>query len=707
MPKLAVQRLSLSHEFDVVGADVLGFGPEHAASLFDRRGLALCDSHLETALAVCAGWPAALGFASDALLGDDPGSDTAAMIEGATAAYIAEEIVDHHPDHVRDFLDATAVVDDLTVGLARRLSGRVDAGALLHYFRDNNTLVAPVDTTPPAVRYHPLLRAVLRERLAANDPDRLAALHGASSAWFEAEGNAVVAIEHAAKAGDTDSVERLVRAHTFALVARGHGAALQRALSFLAADALDRPYCRLAVVAVLLATGELAAADALLDRAGVQEPIDPRLEALEASVRLHRARFGGDLGVALSRAAASSAGHTGDAAFDVDALVHQGYAHLYSGSPPDAEVAFQRALTIAHGRDDFTTIQCLLHLSIVSAARSDLDGLAALGTQALELAERRGWQDRPVCAFAHIDRCWPAFLRLDDERARQSTLAAVAAQQGTSDPYLRVIAEGLLAIVSFEHDRRAEHLEQLRLTSDQFTHELLATTMLAFLSPYEARMCFRLGRLDLAASLVERLESRLGECGETWLCRAMVTAQNGDLPAAESELARVLAAPEAARVNASLLEARLLAAELSIAQGAPNRAAREVNAALALAREPRIYRPFLASSTAVRELTLAVVDTTDPAPPEQLRLVTALRALTADLPSITARELDLLRALQVRHEVVVEPTLAEAAADLFISANTAKSHLRSIYRKLGVRTRDEAVALVRRARPAVAAPVPG
>jgi Response regulator containing a CheY-like receiver domain and an HTH DNA-binding domain len=42
-------------------------------------------------------------------------------------------------------------------------------------------------------------------------------------------------------------------------------------------------------------------------------------------------------------------------------------------------------------------------------------------------------------------------------------------------------------------------------------------------------------------------------------------------------------------------------------------------------------------------------------------------------------------------------TLEELAAELFVSRNTVKSQVRSVYRKLGVSTRAEAVAWAKRA----------
>jgi LuxR family maltose regulon positive regulatory protein len=52
---------------------------------------------------------------------------------------------------------------------------------------------------------------------------------------------------------------------------------------------------------------------------------------------------------------------------------------------------------------------------------------------------------------------------------------------------------------------------------------------------------------------------------------------------------------------------------------------------------------------------------------------------------LSDRELDVVRYLPSRM------SSAEVAASLYISLNTLKTHLRSIYRKLGVSTREEAI----------------
>jgi LuxR family maltose regulon positive regulatory protein len=58
--------------------------------------------------------------------------------------------------------------------------------------------------------------------------------------------------------------------------------------------------------------------------------------------------------------------------------------------------------------------------------------------------------------------------------------------------------------------------------------------------------------------------------------------------------------------------------------------------------------------------------------------------------ALTARELEVLRELPNLN------TVDEIAEDLFVSVNTVKTHLRSLYRKLQVGSRRAAVAEARR-----------
>ena len=60
-----------------------------------------------------------------------------------------------------------------------------------------------------------------------------------------------------------------------------------------------------------------------------------------------------------------------------------------------------------------------------------------------------------------------------------------------------------------------------------------------------------------------------------------------------------------------------------------------------------------------------------------------------DAPGLTARERNVLRLLDADY------TYRQIAKELVISLNTVRTHVRHIYKKLGVRRRDQAVASAR------------
>jgi LuxR family maltose regulon positive regulatory protein len=143
-----------------------------------------------------------------------------------------------------------------------------------------------------------------------------------------------------------------------------------------------------------------------------------------------------------------------------------------------------------------------------------------------------------------------------------------------------------------------------------------------------------------------------------------------------------------------LLESWLLQALVERAGGDPEAASRALDRALALAEREPFRDAFLLNGPQVRELL-----------EEQAQAGTAHPALlevlldgvgeggpgAAELPEpLTEREQRILRYL---------PTMltnAEIGAEVFVSLNTVKTHLRSIYRKLDASGRADAVERARR-----------
>jgi LuxR family maltose regulon positive regulatory protein len=137
--------------------------------------------------------------------------------------------------------------------------------------------------------------------------------------------------------------------------------------------------------------------------------------------------------------------------------------------------------------------------------------------------------------------------------------------------------------------------------------------------------------------------------------------------------------------------------------------------ALDLAEGEGVVRPFVLSGERMRALLERHQQVEAAHHDLVLRLVNRLRrrAGADQLAGVT-----LMEPLTNREQSVLQllPTMmsnGEIADELFVSVNTVKVHLKSLYRKLGVSNRRQAVArarllgLVGSERPTVAADVPG
>jgi LuxR family maltose regulon positive regulatory protein len=138
----------------------------------------------------------------------------------------------------------------------------------------------------------------------------------------------------------------------------------------------------------------------------------------------------------------------------------------------------------------------------------------------------------------------------------------------------------------------------------------------------------------------------------------------------------------------TLVEAWLLETTLALAAGERPTARRALQSALAHAQPLDALRPFTHAGPGVRELLVHQLGSFGPTD------TLAQQALTASTGSAGGH--DRHTTLSERELTVLEllPTmlsLDEIATDLTVSINTVKSHVRSIYTKLGVTSRRTAV----------------
>jgi len=206
----------------------------------------------------------------------------------------------------------------------------------------------------------------------------------------------------------------------------------------------------------------------------------------------------------------------------------------------------------------------------------------------------------------------------------------------------------------------------------------------------------RLGETERAGQVLAALADQDRDNGQMRISLATLRLAQDDPPAAAAALAPVLDGSAPVRWPGWLAQAFLLEAIARDALGDQGAAGRAVERALDLAEPDGVLVPFLLS----------------PAPDlleRHARHGTAHAALIADILSLLAgrrpapppagprRPLEPLSEseLRVLRYLPTNLTGPEIAGQLYVSHNTVKSHMRSLYAKLGTHHRADTVTLAR------------
>jgi LuxR family maltose regulon positive regulatory protein len=206
-PPLPLARLRARGQLSEVRAADLRFTRDEAVYLFEQlHHIALSPDDVTTLEVRIEGWATGLQLAALSLHQQDAThiSSFLAEFSGSHAyvfAYLAEEVFQKQPDHVRRFLVQTTILERLCGPLCAVITGQDDVQAMLEQLALANLFLMPLDTSRRWYRYHPLFRDFLREHLKrAAGAAHHALLCRRASAWFEQQGLVGEAIDYALRA---------------------------------------------------------------------------------------------------------------------------------------------------------------------------------------------------------------------------------------------------------------------------------------------------------------------------------------------------------------------------------------------------------------------------------------------------------------------------------------------------------------------------
>ena len=711
-PLLPLHRYRLASELTEIRASDLAFSITEAGLLMAQHGSKLSAGSLECLTRRTEGWAAGIRLAAISMdTHPDPDRFVTELIteDSALTGYLVEEVLSTQTPEVREVLLSTSILDQVSAEAAGELAGDERAGRILSAAAHTNAFIQPIGCG--WYRYHPLFAEMLRLKLRREHPDRMPALHRRAARWYERDGRLTDAVRHAAQAADWPLAARMVidgLAIGEIIEPPGSPSLADEFRSMPLSGAWTEPQPYLVSAAVALSAGRHESAAAALDVAeGILERLPAGQEAAgqlaAAMIRLAAARRTGDL--AAAAAAASRAGAlVSQVSSDKLArnrhirarvLSDRGAVELWSGHLDEAAHVLDSgvaAATASGGEDE--RADCLGHLALVEVLRGRLRRAAKLaaGATAAHTAGEHQPAQHPTPA-ALVALAWVHLERNELREARGRLKLADAALGVSPDKLIGAVACLAAACGDLAEGRGAVAAQTVAGARSGWSAPAWLEQRLSLA---ESWAWVAAGDIRAALATAERAGRDASPEAAVTLAHVWVAA--GDRKNARRVLAPVLAAgngvPERVRLRAWLVDARL-----SYDSGDGSRGRRSLASALRLAEREQLRLPFALERGWVgpvlrRDPELASAHRCLFAPAQRYGRLPAPpgapeQAAVLAVEPLTEREREVLR------HVSGMLNTAEVASEMYISINTVKAHLKSIYRKLAATHRGEAV---RRAR---------
>jgi LuxR family maltose regulon positive regulatory protein len=699
-PAFDLRGLRAAGEFSYIGAEELRMDESEVAEMLALRGVTPDAVTVSSVLAWSDGWACGVGLAARALQ-TSSWPEAVDGLDFALNQLLDREVLAQLPAAGRELIIRTSVATEVTGGLARAVMGSdVQLSPGLAGCQQGFVNVRP----DGSFRCHPLLRRSALRRLDEDWPALAHEARQAAAGWYLDNGDGSAAIELAASVGEWSWVARaLVRSLAVPSIVLG-------ASDGIVARAAERGEVWTAepiiAAAAAVQRGSLDEAEAVLARAGEKVAgQEPDLAALlsESVIRMAMSRQRSDHEAGLQwvaqcrRLAAELSLPQKPAPRELLRLLdaYEGAFLLWSGDLDRAFAVLEPAAQGAavSGAEQVAAAECAGLLAWLEALRGNLTSAARHTAEVLRI--RHADADEVGVGYAQLAAVWVHLERSELGQARQRLDHASRRCERAHEPWL-VAAQHLAAArvetAGGEPDAALRMLASVRRTQPSASGGWLADRLtvaaaeahlaagdpqraLAALTPeptravIEARVLAAAARRDIgdkrgAHALLTAVENRVSEAPlplavQMWSLEAQFAVEAGDNERARSLVRRALRAASREDLRLALSPVRPWLAGF-------------VDRSPELSRSYRSLMAPLITSTPDRR-TVEFAGWSNGVPTTPL------------LEPLTERE------LQILERLACLCTTEEIATDLFVSMNTVKTHIKSLFLKLSVNRRADAV----------------
>ena len=214
VPPIPLARLRIQRQLVEITEKDLSFTLQEAnAFLAEVMELDLTAEKVAALLDATEGWIAGLQLAALSMQGRpdfQPMQDHLLDDNRQILAYLTEEVLNQQEPEIRDFLLKTSILTELCAPLCDALLERTDSQDLLARIELGNLFVISLDEHQYWYRYHPLFAEALRVHLTSLHPELVGELHRKACTWLLAHGYPEKAVSHAQAAGDFKKAAEIV-----------------------------------------------------------------------------------------------------------------------------------------------------------------------------------------------------------------------------------------------------------------------------------------------------------------------------------------------------------------------------------------------------------------------------------------------------------------------------------------------------------------
>lgn len=736
-PPFPLSRLRAQRQLVEITARDLSFNLQEANNYFSGvMEMAIDPEQVASLLAATEGWIAGLQLVTLSLQGrPDQASFIASLPEKSPLIfeYLTEEVLDGQEPEIKDFLLKTSILSEFCAPLCDAILGCDNSADMLKQAQKANLFIVSRDERQQWYSYHRLFSDTLQKYLHAGQSQIIPELHNRACTWLRENGYPDKAVSHALATGDFEQAARIlddcamqavigfdlvqlvqwISRFSDDLITRRPQLGIYYALAHFLLERFDKiePGLRsleqlldrsvekgLPVENENLIRWEIAALRASLEL--LRDPSPKAIGSITGLIQNHPPNdvyFYGFMTHCLAEAyalrgdlEAAVGAYTRGCNFAVENGLIKEYCYSLS------ELAYVRKI---QGRleDAARDYQNMLDYALRAGLPADVLGFARTGLA--EIAVNRG---RLGDAGEHIQ--W-VIENLD--RIETSPLSWIRQE------WLHIrMAMYYLAL----NDTRSALLFFDRAMTGYRANRQVVHYLSAQLIDLQVKVWAALGELNEKALGIQEQLAFLDPLEKAHPARQAALARcymaQGDHTRAAAILSKLIPLLRTAGMNERLIEALVIQSTIFSASGNLQQALQPLRQALQLAAAEGHHQVFIDEGAAMKtllneysrqmagadtgavaglvaSLTAALRSQEAPPAPAVLETQPATELVYPIFEPLSPRELEILNLITAGRST------KEIAAGLKLSINTAKVHIKSIYRKTGVHTRR---ALIARAR---------